>query len=105
MHTNPRDHTYGILVHAHLTTPLASKIRLALSVVNSIKLHLIALKFPYYSLIHPIIRQQTRHLSNTFNKINFYQCILTNGVNELVTLVDQNGNTFSCSTFIFSLHG
>ena len=82
MHTNPRDHTYGILVHAHLTTPLASKIRLALFVVNSVKLHLIALKFPCYSLIHPIIRQQTRHLSNTFNKMNFYQCILPNGVNE-----------------------
>ena len=35
---------HGILVDAHLTAPLTSKIRLALFVVNSIKLHLIASK-------------------------------------------------------------
>ena len=40
-HTRAREH--GILVHSHLTTPLASKIRLVILVVNSVKLYLTAL--------------------------------------------------------------
>jgi len=40
MHTTPRAH--GILVHAHLAILIASKIRLALLVINSVKLHLTA---------------------------------------------------------------
>ena len=42
MHTTAR--ACGILPHAHLATPLACKIRLALLVVNSVKLHLTAYK-------------------------------------------------------------
>lgn len=42
MHTTAR--ACRILLHAHLVTPLACKIRLALLVVNSVKLHLTAYK-------------------------------------------------------------
>ena len=41
--THTRARAHGILVHSHLTTPLASKMRLVFLVVNSVKLHLTAL--------------------------------------------------------------
>ena len=41
--THTRARAHGILVHSHLTTPLANKMRLVFLVVNSVKLHLTAL--------------------------------------------------------------
>lgn len=35
---------HGILVYAHLAIPLASKVKLALLAINSVKLHLTACK-------------------------------------------------------------
>lgn len=56
MHTTAR--ACRILLHAHLATPLACKIRLALLVVNSVKLHLTA-----YKLMWPLAKKVLELLS------------------------------------------